>query len=134
MSYPHPKRNFVPKAVLMKTDMRPLNAARPGVGVNAAKQKAAYNAVRGNRFNVVKASTYDLEDPSKQGRKIALIDKDHFCSDGCTNSGEAGVQQGQQRQKIKKKSRRFDSRTSSEDLHAGKKTKMMRCLEASSPG
>ncbi|GKE66756.1 hypothetical protein Tco_1520917 [Tanacetum coccineum] len=47
MSYPHPKRNFVPKAVLMKTGMRP---------VNDAKQKAAYNAVKGNRFNDVKAS------------------------------------------------------------------------------
>ncbi|GJW64733.1 ribonuclease H-like domain-containing protein [Tanacetum coccineum] len=34
MSYPHPKRNFVPKAVLMKTGMRP---------VNDAKQKAAYS-------------------------------------------------------------------------------------------
>ncbi|GJW52549.1 hypothetical protein Tco_0096634 [Tanacetum coccineum] len=56
MSYPHPKRNFVPKAVLMKTGMRPLNAARPGVGVNAAKQKAAYNAIKENKFNVVKAS------------------------------------------------------------------------------
>ncbi|GJY02572.1 hypothetical protein Tco_0360724 [Tanacetum coccineum] len=56
MSYPHPKRNFVPKVVLMKTGMRPLNASRPGVGVNAAKQKAAYNAVKGNRFNAVKAS------------------------------------------------------------------------------
>ncbi|GJQ96438.1 ribonuclease H-like domain-containing protein [Tanacetum coccineum] len=47
MSYPHPKRNFVPKAVLMKTGMRPVNAAKP---------KAAYNAVKRNRFNVVKAS------------------------------------------------------------------------------
>ncbi|GJT87822.1 reverse transcriptase domain-containing protein [Tanacetum coccineum] len=47
MSYPHPKRNFVPKAVLMKTRMRPVNAAKP---------KAAYNAVKRNRFNVVKAS------------------------------------------------------------------------------
>ncbi|GJW71521.1 hypothetical protein Tco_0128438 [Tanacetum coccineum] len=129
MSYPHPKRNFVPKAVLMKTGMRPLNAARPGVGVNAAKQKAAYNR-QVNRFNVCKASAKDdLEDPSKQGRKIALIDKDHFCSDGCINSGGAGVQQ---RQKIKKKSRRFDSRTSSEDLHVGRKTKKMKCLEESS--
>ncbi|GJS03275.1 hypothetical protein Tco_0319783 [Tanacetum coccineum] len=49
MSYPHPKRNFVPKAVLMKTGMRPVNAANP---------KAAYNAVKKNRFNVVKASAY----------------------------------------------------------------------------
>ncbi|GJZ91131.1 hypothetical protein Tco_0663058 [Tanacetum coccineum] len=47
MSYPHPKRNFVPKAVLMKTGMRPVNAAKP---------KAAYNAVKRNRFNVIKAS------------------------------------------------------------------------------
>ncbi|GKD24279.1 hypothetical protein Tco_1230493 [Tanacetum coccineum] len=48
MSYPRPKRNFVPKAVLMKTRMRPVNAAKP---------KAAYNAVKRNRFNAVKAST-----------------------------------------------------------------------------
>ncbi|GJZ43661.1 putative ribonuclease H-like domain-containing protein [Tanacetum coccineum] len=41
MSYPHPKRNFVPKAVLMKTGMRPVNAAKP---------KAAYNAVKRNRW------------------------------------------------------------------------------------
>ncbi|GJY35011.1 hypothetical protein Tco_0420389 [Tanacetum coccineum] len=46
MSYPHPKRNFVPKAVLMKTGMIPVNAAKP---------KAAYNAVKRNRFNDVKA-------------------------------------------------------------------------------
>ncbi|GJV58309.1 hypothetical protein Tco_1459314 [Tanacetum coccineum] len=49
--------------------------------------KAAHNAVKGNRFNVVKASTYDLEDPSKKGRKNAQIDEDHFGSDGCTDSG-----------------------------------------------
>ncbi|GJU00793.1 putative reverse transcriptase domain-containing protein [Tanacetum coccineum] len=47
MSYPHPKRNFVPKAVLMKTGMRLVNAAKP---------KGAYNAVKRNRFNAVKAS------------------------------------------------------------------------------
>ncbi|GKE88950.1 hypothetical protein Tco_1566425 [Tanacetum coccineum] len=43
MSYPHPKRNFVPKAVLMKTGMRP---------VNAAKLKAAYNDVKRNSASV----------------------------------------------------------------------------------
>ncbi|GJZ45862.1 hypothetical protein Tco_0593458 [Tanacetum coccineum] len=51
MSYPHPKRNFVPKAVLRKTRMRPVNAAKP---------KAAYNVVKRNRFNVVKASALTL--------------------------------------------------------------------------
>ncbi|GJV29169.1 ribonuclease H-like domain-containing protein [Tanacetum coccineum] len=49
MSYPHPKRNFVPKAVLMKTRMRLVNVAKP---------KAAYNAVKRNRFNAVKASAF----------------------------------------------------------------------------
>ncbi|GKB30038.1 hypothetical protein Tco_0869439 [Tanacetum coccineum] len=44
MYYPHPKRNFVPKAVLMKTRMRLV-----------AKPKAAYNAVKRNMFNDVKA-------------------------------------------------------------------------------
>ncbi|GJT40122.1 hypothetical protein Tco_0939987 [Tanacetum coccineum] len=44
---PSSKKNFVPKAVLMKTGMRPVNAAKP---------KAAYNGVKINRFTVVKAS------------------------------------------------------------------------------
>ncbi|GJV44234.1 hypothetical protein Tco_1428770 [Tanacetum coccineum] len=47
ITHPNPKRNFVPKAVLMKTGIRPVNAAKP---------KAAYNAVKRNRFNTVKAS------------------------------------------------------------------------------
>ncbi|GJW34025.1 hypothetical protein Tco_0054057 [Tanacetum coccineum] len=44
----NPKRNCVPKAVLMKTGMRLVNAAKP---------KAAYNAVKRNMFNAVKASS-----------------------------------------------------------------------------
>ncbi|GJZ30385.1 hypothetical protein Tco_0575432 [Tanacetum coccineum] len=47
ITHPNSKRNFVPKAVLMKTGMRPVNATKP---------KAAYNAVKRNRFNDVKAS------------------------------------------------------------------------------
>ncbi|GJV64116.1 hypothetical protein Tco_1474944 [Tanacetum coccineum] len=45
MSYPHPhpNRNFVPKAVLMKTGMRPVNASKP---------KAAYNVVKRNSASV----------------------------------------------------------------------------------
>ncbi|GKD85156.1 hypothetical protein Tco_1356310 [Tanacetum coccineum] len=49
----------------MKTGMRLVNAAKP---------KAAYNAVKRNRFNAVKASAY-----------------------GCTGSGEARVQQRKRR-------------------------------------
>ncbi|GJX07752.1 hypothetical protein Tco_0195684 [Tanacetum coccineum] len=105
-------KNFVPKAVLMKTGMRPLNAARPGVGVNAAKQKAAYNVDKGIDLMLLRHQHVGFGCQRTEW-KIQVY--------GCTNSGEAGVQQGQQRQKIKKKSRRFDSRTSSDDLHAGKK-------------
>ncbi|GJV24541.1 ribonuclease H-like domain-containing protein [Tanacetum coccineum] len=47
ITHPNPKINFVPKAVLMKTGTRPVNAAKP---------KATYNAVKRNRFNDVKAS------------------------------------------------------------------------------
>ncbi|GKA98080.1 hypothetical protein Tco_0825974 [Tanacetum coccineum] len=47
ITHPNPKRNFVPKAVLMKTGMGLVNAAKP---------KAAYNAIKRNRFNAVKAS------------------------------------------------------------------------------
>ncbi|GJT75298.1 hypothetical protein Tco_0138758 [Tanacetum coccineum] len=33
----------------------------------------------------------DLEDPSKQGRTMLKFMKNHLGSDGCTESGEAGV-------------------------------------------
>ncbi|GJS50346.1 hypothetical protein Tco_0600467 [Tanacetum coccineum] len=64
MSYPHPKRNFVPKAVLMKTSMRP---------VNAAKSKAAYNAVKKNRWmhrlKGGKSATKKKKNPDKSAAK-----------------------------------------------------------------
>ncbi|GJT51109.1 hypothetical protein Tco_0977266 [Tanacetum coccineum] len=73
----------------MKTGMRPVNAAKP---------KAAYNDVKRNRFNAVKASACWVWMPKNRvGRKIDLINEDHFCSDGCTNSGEARVQQRKRR-------------------------------------
>ncbi|GJQ96439.1 hypothetical protein Tco_0007578 [Tanacetum coccineum] len=77
MSYPHPKRNFVPKAVLMKTGMRPVNAAKP---------KDAHNAVKRNRFNAVKASAcwvwmpknrvVDHMDAQAQGRQECSKEKE----------------------------------------------------------
>ncbi|GJZ35224.1 putative ribonuclease H-like domain-containing protein [Tanacetum coccineum] len=99
MSYPHPKGNFVPKAVLMKNGMRPVNVAKP---------KATYNAVKRNRFNVVKASACWVWMPKnrvvdhvskniREDMKNAHINEDHFCSDGCTGSGEARVQQRKRR-------------------------------------
>ncbi|GJU31185.1 putative ribonuclease H-like domain-containing protein [Tanacetum coccineum] len=89
---PSSKRNFVPKAVLMKTGMRPVNAAKP---------KAAYNDVKRNRFNAVKASACWVWMPKNRvvdhGRKIDLINEDHFCSDGCIGLGVARVQQRKRR-------------------------------------
>ncbi|GJW67917.1 hypothetical protein Tco_0122341 [Tanacetum coccineum] len=110
MTHSNPRTNMIPQVVLMRSGIKAVNTAKP---------KDAHNAVKRNRFNTVKASAYDLEDPSKQGRNNAQIDEDHFGSDGCTDSGEAGVQQ---RQKIMKKGRgflgrRFNSRTSSKDIH-----------------
>ncbi|GJX07557.1 ribonuclease H-like domain-containing protein [Tanacetum coccineum] len=47
MTHPSPKRNMVPKAILM----------RPKAVVNAARPKVVLNAVKGNYVNVVKASS-----------------------------------------------------------------------------
>ncbi|GJZ25613.1 hypothetical protein Tco_0569866 [Tanacetum coccineum] len=103
MSYPHPKINFVPKEVLMKTGMRPVNAAKP---------KAAYNAVKRNRFNDVKASTCWVWMPKNRvidhARKIDLINEDHFCSNGCTGLGEARVQQRNRRIQIRVQQKQKD--------------------------
>ncbi|GJT90155.1 ribonuclease H-like domain-containing protein [Tanacetum coccineum] len=82
MTHPSPKRNMVPKAVLMRsglvslTTARPVNTAqprttvnkvntvkdinvntaRPKAVVNTARPKAVLNAVKGNQVNAVKAS------------------------------------------------------------------------------
>ncbi|GKA64192.1 hypothetical protein Tco_0763798 [Tanacetum coccineum] len=89
--------------------------------VNAAKPKAAYNAVKRNRFNIVKASACWVWMPKNrvvdhvsknisasvtlkrldyidaQDMKNAHINEDHFCSDGCTGLGEAKVQKRKRR-------------------------------------
>ncbi|GJT49466.1 hypothetical protein Tco_0975623 [Tanacetum coccineum] len=61
MTHPSPKRNMVPKAVLMRpglvslTTAKNVNTARPKAVVNTAKPKAVLNAVKRNQVNVVKA-------------------------------------------------------------------------------
>ncbi|GKD06287.1 ribonuclease H-like domain-containing protein, partial [Tanacetum coccineum] len=65
MTHPSPKRNMIPKAVLIKSGLvsvntarqdKKFNTARPKEVVNAARPKAVVNAVKGNNVNVVKAS------------------------------------------------------------------------------
>ncbi|GKA08644.1 hypothetical protein Tco_0687975 [Tanacetum coccineum] len=75
MTHPSPKRNMVPKAVLIRpinknttfknsnfnqrvntVKDKNVNADRPKVVVNAVRPKAVLNAVKGNQVNAVKAS------------------------------------------------------------------------------
>ncbi|GJY30097.1 hypothetical protein Tco_0413592 [Tanacetum coccineum] len=99
MTHSNPRRNMIPQAVLMRSGIKAVNTAKP---------KDAHNAVKRNRFNTVKASACWVWMPKNRvidhGRNNAQIDEDHFGSDGCTDSGEAGVQQ---RQKIMMKGRGF---------------------------
>ncbi|GJY53004.1 hypothetical protein Tco_0444668 [Tanacetum coccineum] len=47
MTHSNPRRNMIPQAVLMRSGIKAVNTAKP---------KDAHNAVKRNRFNVVKAS------------------------------------------------------------------------------
>ncbi|GJT91183.1 putative ribonuclease H-like domain-containing protein [Tanacetum coccineum] len=75
MTHPSPKRNMVPKAVLIKSGLVSFNTARqvntahtkatvngaspmPKAVDNAARPKAVINAVNGNNVNAIKASAY----------------------------------------------------------------------------
>ncbi|GKF09502.1 ribonuclease H-like domain-containing protein, partial [Tanacetum coccineum] len=49
-------KNIVPRAVLMKTGIRPLNTARPKAVNTARPNSAVVNAVRENQINAIKAS------------------------------------------------------------------------------
>ncbi|GJV42938.1 ribonuclease H-like domain-containing protein [Tanacetum coccineum] len=128
MSYPHPKRNFVPKAVLMKTGMRPVNAAKP---------KAAYNAVKRNRFNAVKASACWVWMPKNRvvdhvskniSASVTLKRLDYIDAQGRFKSVMAWMDaQAQGRQECSK-----EKEESREECSKSRKTKKMKCLEESS--
>ncbi|GJS74970.1 putative ribonuclease H-like domain-containing protein [Tanacetum coccineum] len=66
-THPYPKKNMVPRAVLMNSGLRvntvkdkKFNTVRPKEVVNAARPKAVVNAVKGNNVNVVKASAWNM--------------------------------------------------------------------------
>ncbi|GKC07522.1 hypothetical protein Tco_0999132 [Tanacetum coccineum] len=128
MSYPYPKRNFVPKAVLMKTGMRPVNAAKP---------KTAYNAVKRNRFNAVKASACWVWMPKNRvvdhvskniSASVTLKRLDYIDAQGRFKSVMAWMDaQAQGRQECSK-----EKEESREECSKSRKTKKMKCLEESS--
>ncbi|GKE59873.1 ribonuclease H-like domain-containing protein, partial [Tanacetum coccineum] len=128
MSYPHPKRKFVPKAVLMKTGMKTVNAAKP---------KAAYNAVKRNRFNAVKASACWVWMPKNRvvdhvskniSASVTLKRLDYIDAQGRFKSVMAWMDaQTQGRQECSK-----EKEESREECSKSRKTKKMKCLEESS--
>ncbi|GKB30992.1 hypothetical protein Tco_0870393 [Tanacetum coccineum] len=128
MSYPHPKRNFVPKAVLMKTGMRPVNAAKP---------KAAYNVVKRNRFNDVKAPACWVWMPKNRvvdhvskniSASVTLKRLDYIYAQGRFKSVMAWMDaQAQGRQECSK-----EKEESREEYSKSRNTKKMKCLEESS--
>ncbi|GJU59249.1 hypothetical protein Tco_1237015 [Tanacetum coccineum] len=54
---PNPKGNMIPQAILMRSGRKTVNAAKP---------KAAYNAVKRNRFNAVKSQQHVVLDSKEQ--------------------------------------------------------------------
>ncbi|GKA22076.1 hypothetical protein Tco_0708038, partial [Tanacetum coccineum] len=96
MTHSNPRRNMIPQAVLMRSGIKVVNTAKP---------KDAHNAVKRNRFNVVKASTCwvwmpknRVMDAQAQGRQECIKEKEE----------------------------------SREECSKSRKTKKMKCLEESS--
>ncbi|GJT77537.1 hypothetical protein Tco_1044262 [Tanacetum coccineum] len=104
-SHPSAHKHMAPRAVLMKTGLKSFNTAGLLILCRSLLTLAIRTTVNpvqsismvGPDAKEQSGRSYNLEDPSKQGRKIDLINEDHFCSDGCTNSGEARVQQRKRR-------------------------------------
>ncbi|GKF78813.1 hypothetical protein Tco_0234381 [Tanacetum coccineum] len=70
MTHPSPKRNMVPKEVLMRSGLVSLTTAKP---VNTARPKAVVNVVKGNHVNAVKASAC-WGNPQQDLQKKGVID------------------------------------------------------------
>ncbi|GKD20869.1 ribonuclease H-like domain-containing protein [Tanacetum coccineum] len=85
-AHPIAHRNMAPRAVLMKTGLRPLNTARP---VNTAHPKttvysarpmpkAVVNAVRTNQVNAVKDLAYWVWRPTKLNSALITLKKHNY--------------------------------------------------------
>ncbi|GJU03456.1 hypothetical protein Tco_1113794, partial [Tanacetum coccineum] len=103
MTHPSPKRNMVPKAVLMRpidnktatknsnfnqrvntVSGKNVNTARPKAVVNAARPKAVLNAVKGNQINAVKASACWLWKPRTKGNPQQDLEDKRVIDCGCS--------------------------------------------------
>ncbi|GJR86520.1 hypothetical protein Tco_0210531 [Tanacetum coccineum] len=93
MSYPHPKRNFVPKAVLMKTRMRQLMLLSQGLHYNCCQEGIGLMLLKHQHVGLDAKEQSPVMDwvpikddwrslPNREDMKNAHINEDHFCSDG----------------------------------------------------
>ncbi|GJZ12022.1 ribonuclease H-like domain-containing protein [Tanacetum coccineum] len=82
MTHLSPKRNIVPKAVLMSG--KNVNTARPKAVVNAARPKAVLNAVKGNQVNAVKASACWVWKPKTKGNPQMDLQDQGVIDSGCS--------------------------------------------------
>nr|GEY80815.1 ribonuclease H-like domain-containing protein [Tanacetum cinerariifolium] len=80
-AYPSAQRNMVPRAVLMKNTLRPLNTAHPKNTVYNARpmpSPTVVNAVRKNMVNVVKASACWVWRPTKPNGTSITFKKHNY--------------------------------------------------------
>ncbi|GJZ94478.1 uncharacterized mitochondrial protein-like protein [Tanacetum coccineum] len=97
MTHLSPKRNMIPKAVLMRsglvslTTARPVNTAQPRSTVNSvkavvmlARPKAVVNDVKGNQVNAVKASAYWVLKPKTKGNPQIGLQDQGVIDNGCS--------------------------------------------------
>ncbi|GJY83444.1 putative ribonuclease H-like domain-containing protein [Tanacetum coccineum] len=82
MTHLSPKRNMVPKAVLMSG--KNVNTARPKAVVNAARPKVVLNAVKGNQVNAVKALAFWVWKPNTKGNPQMDLQDQGVIDSGCS--------------------------------------------------
>ncbi|GKG19284.1 hypothetical protein Tco_0376383, partial [Tanacetum coccineum] len=112
-THPNAQRNMVPRAVLMKTGLKPFNTARtvntahpksiakevntvrPKAVITARPHSAVVNAVRVKQANVVKASTCWVWTPTKlDSASITLKKHNYIDARGRSKSVMAWVPKG----------------------------------------
>nr|GEV10996.1 ribonuclease H-like domain-containing protein [Tanacetum cinerariifolium] len=77
-AHPNAHRNIAPRAVLMKTGLRPLNTARPRAVNTARPNSVVVNVVRVNQVNAVKASTCWVWRPTKLNSASITLKKHNY--------------------------------------------------------
>ncbi|GKC87939.1 hypothetical protein Tco_1148588 [Tanacetum coccineum] len=128
MTHSNPRRNMIPQAVLMRSGIKAVNTAKP---------KDAHNALKRNRFNIVKAlacwvwmpKNRVIDHVSKNNNASVTLKRfDYIDAQGRFKSVMAWMDAHDQgRQECSK-----EKEESREECSKSRKTKKMKCLEESS--